>query len=67
MATPSSTTVWKISWKEELGGLQSLGSQRVRHDLATEQTRYDHTSHSNKQLLAFIQFHIEEPEGEEKE
>ena len=32
MATHSSILVWKISWTEELGGLQSMGSQRVRHD-----------------------------------
>ena len=32
------TTVlaWKIPWTEEPGGLQSRGSQRVRHDWATE-------------------------------
>ena len=27
----------KIPWTEEPGGLQTLGLQRVRHDLATEQ------------------------------
>ena len=32
MATHSSTLVWKISWTEEPGRLQSTGSQRVRHD-----------------------------------
>ena len=32
MATHSSTLAWKISWMEEPGGLQSMGSQRVRHD-----------------------------------
>ena len=29
MATHSSILVWRIPWMEELGGLQSLGSQRV--------------------------------------
>ena len=28
----------KIPWAEEPGGLQSTGSQRVGHDLATKQT-----------------------------
>ena len=37
MATHSSTPVWEISWTEEPGGLQSMGSQRVGHDLATKQ------------------------------
>ena len=32
MATHSSILVWKITWAEESGGLQFMGSQRVRHD-----------------------------------
>ena len=32
MATHSSTLAWRIPWTEEPGGLQSTGSQRVRHD-----------------------------------
>ena len=32
MATHSSILAWKIPWTEELGGLQSMGSQRVGHD-----------------------------------
>ena len=32
MATHSSILVWRIPWTEEPGGLQSIGSQRVRHD-----------------------------------
>ena len=32
MASDSSTIAWKIPWKEELARLQSMGSQRVRHD-----------------------------------
>ena len=35
MAIHSSTIAWKISWTEELGRLQSMGSQRVGHDWAT--------------------------------
>ena len=31
-ATHSSILAWRISWTEEPGGLQSLGSQRIRHD-----------------------------------
>ena len=34
-ATHSSIHAWKIPWTEEPGGLQSMGSQRVRHDWAT--------------------------------
>ena len=32
MATHSSILAWTIPWTEEPGGLQSMGSQRVRHD-----------------------------------
>ena len=32
MATNSSFLAWRISWTEEPGGLQSLGSQRVGHN-----------------------------------
>ena len=39
MATHSSTLPWKIPWTEEPGELQSMGSQRVRCDLATEHAR----------------------------
>ena len=35
MAIYSSTIAWKIPWTEEPGRLQSMGSQRVRHDWAT--------------------------------
>ena len=35
MAIHSSILTWGIPWTEEPGGLQSMGSQRVGHDLAT--------------------------------
>ena len=35
MAFHSSILAWRSLWAEEPGGLQSLGSQRVRHDSAT--------------------------------
>ena len=31
MATRSSILAWRIPWPEEPGGIQSMGSQRVRH------------------------------------
>ena len=37
MATHSSILAWESSWTEEPGGLQSVGSQRVGHDLVTKQ------------------------------
>ena len=37
MATHSSILAWEIPWTEEPGGLQSLASQRVGHNLTTKQ------------------------------
>ena len=34
MATHSSTHAWKIPWMEKPGGLQSMGSQRVGHEVS---------------------------------
>ena len=49
MATYSSILAWRISWAEEPGRLQSMGSQRVGHNWATE---YKHTT-TYHLLLAF--------------
>ena len=46
MATHSSILAWRIPWKEEPGGLQSMRSQRVGHNWATS-LRF--TSHSWEQ------------------
>ena len=37
MATHSSILAWRIPWTEELGRLQSMGSQRGGHGLTFEQ------------------------------
>ena len=42
MATHSSILGWKIPWTEEPGGLQSLGSQRVGLDWATNALTFHH-------------------------
>ena len=47
MAYHSSILVWEIPWTEQLGGLQSTESQRVRHDLATRQQQ-------QQQILLYI-------------
>jgi len=43
MATHSSILAWRIPWMQEPWGLQSTGSQRVRHDWATSLTPIDRT------------------------
>ena len=35
MATHSTILAWRIPWTEKPGELQSMGSQKVRHDYAT--------------------------------
>ena len=37
MKTRSSILAWRIPWKNEPGGLQSMGSQRVKYNWVTEQ------------------------------
>jgi len=42
MVTHSSILAWRIPWTEEPGGLQSMESQRVGYNLATEQQQLLH-------------------------
>ena len=50
MATHSSILAWRIPWTEEPGGLQSMGSQRVRHNWATKHlTWLDNTTYPTSQ------------------
>ena len=51
MATHSSILAWEIPWTEEPAGIQSTGSQRVRHDLATKQQQQFRELKKNSLLL----------------
>ena len=51
MAIHSSILAWRIPWTEEPGGLQSLGSQRVRHDWAR-------LSKQASKLNSFLSFNV---------
>ena len=42
MAAHSSILAWKIPWTEKPGGLQSIGSLRVRHDFTFTFTFHFH-------------------------
>ena len=46
---PLQHLAWGISWTEEPGGLQSVGSQRVRQDGVTYTDRHTHTQKIDKQ------------------
>ena len=48
MVTHSGILAWKIQWTEDTGELQSMGSQRVEHNLVTE---HAHTTVSELILL----------------
>ena len=39
MSAHSSILAWRVPWTEEPGGLQSMGSRRVRHDCAMTNTQ----------------------------
>ena len=49
MATHSSNLVWEIPWTEEPGWIQSMGSQRVRHNWAIKTSTFTSPSHSGKE------------------
>ena len=48
MAAHSSILAWRIPWTVEPGGLQSMGLQRVGHDLVTEQKQTNKQQSSTK-------------------
>ena len=48
MATYSSILAWKIPRTEEPGRLQSIGSQRMRHDRVTEQSTHETLSKKSR-------------------
>ena len=52
MATRSGILAWEIPWTEEPGGLQSMGLQRVRNNLATKQQQQ--TKHLFHPLEGFV-------------
>ena len=52
-AIHSSTLAWRIPWTEEPGGLQSVGSQRVRHDWSNVARMYAYGRNHIKFLVLF--------------
>ena len=58
MATHSSILAWEIPRAEKSGRLQSIESERVRHDLATEQQQQWHTHYFIKQISVQLLFFL---------
>ena len=56
MATHSSILAWRIPWMEEPGGLQSMESQRVRHNWATFTS---HARHSARLFTYIVTFNLQ--------
>ena len=54
MATYSRILAWEIPWTEEPGGLQSMGSQQVGHDFATEQQQLQGEGESWETIVVFL-------------
>ena len=55
MATHSSILAWRISRTEEPGGLQAMGSQKVRHDRATKHAQHSvYASISNFKMTVML-------------
>ena len=52
LATHSSILAWKIPWTEEPGGLQSVGSQGVRHDWTMKQARTQSSYEASSRALS---------------
>ena len=53
MATHSSIFAWKIPLTEEPGGLQFMGSQRVRHDWMTSLSLSFHSNIKHNKILRY--------------
>ena len=61
LATHPSIHAWRIPWTEEPGGLQSMGSQRVRHDWATKHStagKWKSCTRTSKQAWILILFKV---------
>ena len=52
MATHSSILAWRITWTEKPDGLQSVGSQRVRHNGVTN--THSQTGHQVTQKMDYL-------------
>ena len=53
MATHCSILAWRTPWTEEPGGLQPMGSQRVRHDSSTNAFTFHHPASLRPTLFDF--------------
>ena len=57
METHSSILVWEIPWTEKPGRRQSMGSQRVDHDLETKQQQHQSCLVLEKFFCSYYKMH----------
>ena len=57
VATPSSILAWRIPWTEQLGGLQSVRSQRVWTRLSRRACKRETTFRDHNLVTAFAHFY----------
>ena len=62
MATHSGIFAWKIPWTEEPGGLQSIASQRVRHDCACA---HEHTPTNVLLYIIYVRYAVRSNRAED--
>ena len=55
IATHSSILAWRIPWTKELGELQSMGSQRARHDRATKTLSMESSDTTTRNSCFYLQ------------
>ena len=67
LSTHSSILAWRFPWTEDPGGLQSMGWQRVGHDLGTKHhhSQATTTGHENRGVSA-LTFQTQKPTKQEK-
>ena len=59
MAAHSTILAWRIPWTEEPGGLQSMGSQRVRHNLVTKQQPHNRKFYTGVKKINGLENNLE--------
>ena len=57
-ATHSSILAWEISWTEELGRLQSMGSQRAGYDLITKQQQTNFSMYILGKIKEYFTYYL---------
>ena len=58
IAAHSSILAWRIPWREEPGGLQSMGSQRIGHDWETNKKKKKERERERESQLLVLEMEV---------